>query len=294
MLWGKFVCQLPLVSASFLNLQLCLFCLETDRKLTLDEWMFCQGVTLLMLGSATELPKAPEKKTVFLEDLSEAERATVVSWFHWKWLINWFGDWSSDWLIDCFNNFWSIYWSIDCLNCWLIYWIDNWRLVGWFNGCFFHWLFDFLLIHDSFQLQSNLPAGLENLGNTCYMNATVQCLKNVPELKEALSRYVCLAIILHCIKMFFFPLYSIKFFFSLSYATSHNVSWDSFYSIESYPDILHFITLQCKRLSWVFLYCTFVPLPCMVLYFSALFYYNELYFTLILYQILLYYNIFYV
>ncbi|XP_065062059.1 ubiquitin carboxyl-terminal hydrolase 14-like [Rhopilema esculentum] len=71
------------------------------------------GLTLLMMGSATELPKAPEKKTVFIEDMSEAERATA----------------------------------------------------------------------------SNLPAGLNNLGNTCYMNATVQCLKNVPELKNALQEY---------------------------------------------------------------------------------------------------------
>eukprot|EP00794_Sanderia_malayensis_P004731 gene4731-5354_t len=71
------------------------------------------GITLLMMGSATELPKAPEKKTVFIEDLSEAERANV----------------------------------------------------------------------------SNLPAGLNNLGNTCYMNATVQCLKSIPELKECLKKY---------------------------------------------------------------------------------------------------------
>lgn len=35
----------------------------------------------------------------------------------------------------------------------------------------------------------DLPTGLTNLGNTCYMSATVQCLKTVPELREALKKF---------------------------------------------------------------------------------------------------------
>lgn len=35
----------------------------------------------------------------------------------------------------------------------------------------------------------DLPAGITNLGNTCYMSATIQCLKTVPELREALNKF---------------------------------------------------------------------------------------------------------
>ena len=34
-----------------------------------------------------------------------------------------------------------------------------------------------------------LPRGIVNLGNTCYMNATLQCLKAVPELRTALKKF---------------------------------------------------------------------------------------------------------
>ncbi|KAJ1658006.1 deubiquitinating enzyme [Dispira simplex] len=71
------------------------------------------GHTFMMMGTAGELPKAPEKKVMFMEDMSDAQ----------------------------------LYKAYD------------------------------------------IPGGLENLGNTCYLNATLQCLRAVPELRERLDKF---------------------------------------------------------------------------------------------------------
>lgn len=42
---------------------------------------------------------------------------------------------------------------------------------------------------DQLATAMELPCGLNNLGNTCYLNATLQCLRSVPELRDQLKTF---------------------------------------------------------------------------------------------------------
>ncbi|KAI9088744.1 hypothetical protein DFS34DRAFT_421316 [Phlyctochytrium arcticum] len=84
--------------------------LKDDSDINSLNWK--EGQTLMMMGTAGELPKAPDQPIQFMEDMSDSQIAKALK----------------------------------------------------------------------------LPAGLTNMGNTCYLNATLQCFRAMPELQTALLK----------------------------------------------------------------------------------------------------------
>ncbi|KAG5021329.1 hypothetical protein AAZX31_07G011200 [Glycine max] len=109
-----------------------------------------EGQKLMMMGTADEVVKTPEKGTVFVEDLPEEEQVVAVSFIEHR------------------NS--AIKTGLG-------------RVVEPETSA--------SPAHDQIGYAFDLghTAGLFNLGNTCYMNSTLQCLHSVPELKSALTNY---------------------------------------------------------------------------------------------------------
>ncbi|KAJ8439014.1 hypothetical protein Cgig2_028460 [Carnegiea gigantea] len=172
-----------------------------------------EGQRLMMMGTADEIVKAPEKGPVFVEDLPEEEQAMAVVWFPGLDLTLFLGN---SILLDILGIKSSL--ADDEVNdkgfcgktldlkirresievgagtlgllvtqrrraAWWVQVIGTGRgpLVAGDNSYTSS-------MSDLFSEQGH-SAGLFNLGNTCYMNSTIQCLHSVPELKSALLEY---------------------------------------------------------------------------------------------------------